>query len=97
MMQTHALGLETPFDGDANPEFGPPCPKCGAEMDWMDCELCGTEGYIESDADDYTDRTVVEKCMACMGDGGVWYCELCGSQYTEAYLREPQELNQREE
>ena len=86
-----------PYDGDCNPEFGPPCPNCKAEMDWEQCHACDTDGYIESDADDYTDRTVTEKCMVCMGDGGFWYCGNCGYTVTEAELKEPQELNQREE
>lgn len=86
-----------PFDGDANPEFGPNCPKCKKEMDWIHCDLCGEEGYIESDADDYSDRTVIEKCTECMGSGGTWFCWDCMYTVTDAELREPQELNQREE
>lgn len=86
-----------PFDGDANPEFGPDCPDCKTEMDWGDCHACDMDGYIEIDADDYTDRVVNEKCSACMGDGGFWICDTCGYTVTDAELREPQELNQREE
>lgn len=86
-----------PYDGDANPEFGPPCPECKAEMDWEDCHACGAEGYLENEVDDYSDRTVIEKCIVCMGAGGFWYCGNCGHTLTEAELKQASELHQREE
>lgn len=86
-----------PYDGDGNPEYGPPCPECKAEMVWEDCHACDGDGYIESEADDYTDRVVTEKCMVCLGDGGFWFCDNCAYTVTNAELREPQELNQQED
>lgn len=86
-----------PFDGDGSPEYGPTCSKCKCEMVWEDCHACDRDGYIEIECDDYTDRTVNEKCMACMGDGGFWMCGNCGGTVTDAELREQNELHQREE
>lgn len=83
-------------DGYGNPEFGPPCPRCKSEMDWVHCDLC-EDGYILSDADDFTDSSVAEKCEQCMGSGGTWFCWGCMYTATDAELNEPQELNQREE
>lgn len=91
-----------PYDGDGAPEFGPPCPKCKAEMDWMDCDTCGGQGGFNNDElmeDDplWYEGVEWEQCETCLGDGGWWYCGNCGHTVTEAELTEESELHQQEE
>jgi len=76
-----------PYDGDANPE--PPCPKCKAEMDWVDCAECEGTGIAE-----YEDGAM-ELCGDCNGEGGDYVCPRCGTTGRE--IRVECELNQREE
>lgn len=86
-METHAAGLELPFDGDGSPEFGPIC--CGEEMDWVDCAECEGTGIAE-----YEDGGM-ELCGDCNGEGGDYVCPRCGATGRE--IRVERELNQREE
>lgn len=76
-----------PFDGDANPEFGPKC--CGEEMGWVDCAECEGTGIAE-----YEDGGM-ELCGDCNGEGGDYGCANCGA--TGLDVRVHHELNQREE
>jgi len=71
-------------------------------MDWMDCDTCGGRGGFNNDElmeDDplWYEGVEWEQCETCLGDGGWWYCGNCGHTVTEAELKEPQELNQRED
>lgn len=78
-MQTHALGLETPFDGDANitreSDEWPTCSRCGQGLEWQDCDQCD-DGWIEEEDDDgfWYDSGDVEQCPLCLGRGGWWVC-----------------------
>lgn len=55
------------------------CAVCGAEMDWIECDACGGEGGLDSDAlmeEDplWYDGVEWEDCSECGGKGGWWLC-----------------------
>ena len=53
------------------------CPKCGAEMDWTDCEVCDGTGYSGHDCGEdcccCLDPEENQTCHQCGGEGGWWY------------------------
>lgn len=61
-------------------EYGPDCPKCGAEMDWEECEECDGEGGWyphEISPIEYPDPDELSPCQICDGAGGWWRCGAC--------------------
>ena len=59
----------------------PNCPKCGTELQWVDCWKCGGEGYTDHDCGEDTcccsnpELNVV--CDACLGEQGFDLCLKC--------------------
>lgn len=58
------------------PSAGPPCPSCGREQEWEECDC--EDGYVGHDCGEDTccclDPEPNEKCGTCGGDGGYWVC-----------------------
>lgn len=55
------------------------CPDCGQDMDYIDCDLCGGEGYFDGEALMEIDPLWygpddTERCEQCDGKGGWWWC-----------------------
>lgn len=66
-------------------EYGPPCTRCGAEMDRIECDACGGEGGRDGDQlmeEDplWYDGVEWEDCEDCHGEGGYWLCLSCASK-----------------
>lgn len=96
VIQPFSGGPHDPYDGDANPEYGPLCRKCNVEMQWEDCDNCGATGHVETDTDDYTEKDMYEECGRCLGFGGWWFCG-CGAQITDGDWMARSEIHEREE
>lgn len=69
------LGGACPQDGR---EWDAQCGRCGSSIDWVDCELCGGEGYSEHDCGDDTCCCLEPEnnlaCASCGGAGGFNTC-----------------------
>lgn len=67
-----------PFDD--GPDYEPiPCNRCGAELEWVDCQSCGGEGGRDEDdlmEEDplWYDGVEWERCDDCRGEGGWLEC-----------------------
>lgn len=90
-----------PFDGDGSPEEEPNCPKCGGELDWIDCTWCDGDGMIPDDEDEFYTGGLADdyiKCLACGGEGGWYHCEPCREAFALEHLEweHERQLNQRE-
>lgn len=56
------------------------CPKCGAYLEWEDCDECGGEGWEDRyDEDPLWYGHELYRCSLCEGSGGWWYCPECTS------------------
>lgn len=65
---------------------GHPCPTCGSDMDWRDCERC-CDGFVGHDCGEDTcccadpEDNVV--CDICDGEEGWYVCYDCSSNEPE--------------
>lgn len=57
-------------------DYGKPCPVCGGEMDWTDCDACDGDGSRDVFEDDplWYQPGDTEPCQTCNGEGGWWVC-----------------------
>ena len=57
-------------------EYEPPCPRCGGQTDWQECENGCDEGYFYPGEDDPIQYDPDEElsCDVCQGQGGWWMC-----------------------
>lgn len=60
---------DIPTDDDYVP---PPCRICGADIEWVACNKCEGDGFIEDD--DGVNSPEWEQCPECQGWGGWWQC-----------------------
>jgi hypothetical protein len=56
------------------------CKHCGRELEWIECDQCGGEGYFDwetlQDEDPlWYGPDDTERCEQCRGDGGWWWCD----------------------
>lgn len=63
------------LSADPIDDWKPICEICGLLMEWEDCYNC-TDGYIDLYDEDplWYDKNDTERCDACGGDSGWWYC-----------------------
>ena len=58
------------------------CPKCGSEMEWLECNQCEGNGYSGHDCGE--DTCVCRNpqdnllCESCQAEGGQYGCYACG-------------------
>ena len=74
------MTVPTTLAGDVDDTYqGVFCPDCGQDMDWIDCDLCGGEGYFDGETLMEEDPLWygpddIERCEQCEGKGGWWWC-----------------------
>lgn len=52
----------------------PTCEKCGAELDWVDCWMCGGDGTYDETETDPLEGDEFAICPECGGNGGYLEC-----------------------
>ena len=50
------------------------CGFCGAELEWIDCWICGGDGVIDETEYDPLEGDKFARCNECNGDGGYLEC-----------------------
>lgn len=68
------------------------CPICGAELDWIDCEMCGGQGGFDAWEEDPINFWPGEDwvvCEFCKGEGGYLGCPFAETHDQEPLWEEP--------
>lgn len=68
------------------------CPKCGNDMEWVECWMIDCEDGLydigEEDPINYGPGTMI-KCNNCDGNGGWFCCKHCEKQSASTSCAEP--------